>query len=203
MILHDIVASEDHEAYQRLELANLGRQYDFLQSIIVAAVDTDHLMVSTTVINALNHHAISCLHIHAGQYRQCQVAVGDHEPPPHYRVPDLMNHFVNEVNRMWNGTDPITLASYCLWRLNYIHPFINGNGRTARALCYYVLCVGHGGVLPGSPILPALIRENRDDYVRILRTVDDAYTRRDEAWLLPLSEFVARLLEEQLRSAQE
>ena len=202
MILHDILASEDHEAYQRLELANLVRQYDFLQSIIIAAVDTNHFMVSTTVINALNHHAISCLHIHAGQYRQCPVTVGDHEPPPHYHVPDLMNHFINEVNRMWNGTDPVTLASYCLWRLNHLHPFINGNGRTARALCYYVLCVGYGGVLPGTPILPALIRENRDDYVQILRNVDSAYARGDEAWLLPLTEFVGRLLEEQLRSAQ-
>ena len=200
MILHDILASEDHEAYQRLELANLVGQYDFLRSIITAAVETNHLMLSTTVIKALNHHVISCLHIHAGQYRRCAVTVGDYDPPPHYRVPDLMNHFINEVNRMWNGTDPIALASYCLWRLNHIHPFINGNGRTARALCYYILCVAYGGTLPGSPILPALIRANRDDYVRILRHVDEAYARGDDAWLLPLSEFVARLLEEQLRS---
>ncbi|MEX1365172.1 MAG: Fic family protein [Nannocystaceae bacterium] len=26
---------------------------------------------------------------------------------------------------------------YTLWRLNWIHPFVEGNGRTARAACYY------------------------------------------------------------------
>jgi len=48
--------------------------------------------------------------------------------------PSLMNSFINEVNRYWETTDVLSLASYCLWRLNHVHPFINGNGRTARAL---------------------------------------------------------------------
>lgn len=76
-----------------------------------------------------------------------------------------MNAFVNEINRHLEATDALTLAAYCLWRLNHIHPFINGNGRTARALCYYVLCVKFGGPLPGAPILPELIRRDREQYV--------------------------------------
>ena len=43
-----------------------------------------------------------------------------------------MDAFVDEVNRRLETADVLTLAAYCLWRLNHIHPFINGNGRTAR-----------------------------------------------------------------------
>ena len=61
------------------------------------------------------------------------VTVGDYHPPEHYRVQALMDDFVNNVNRSWENADPVVLATLVLWRLNNIHPFINGNGRTARA----------------------------------------------------------------------
>ena len=50
----------------------------------------------------------------------------------HYRVPGLMDDMVNTVNRDWGESHPIRLSAYVLWRLNWIHPFVNGNGRTAR-----------------------------------------------------------------------
>ena len=89
----------------------------------------------------INYHAIACLHTNAGEYRPCSVKVGGYAPPEHYRVNTLMDDFVNVVNHRWDKADPIWLTAYVLWRLNNIHPFINGNGRTARAACYFVLCV--------------------------------------------------------------
>ena len=68
-------------------------------------------MISTALLTALNYHAIACLHVNAGQYRPCEVTVGDHDPPAHHRVPELMNAFINEVNRYWETTDVLTLAS--------------------------------------------------------------------------------------------
>ena len=197
MILHNILKTENHESYQRLESDNLARQYDFLRSIINAAVEVDHQKISTTIIKSLNYHVISCLHIHAGEYRQCPVSVGNYEPPSHHLVPELMD---NLVNQDWEKPDLITLASYSLWRLNNIHPFINGNGRTARALCYYVLCVSLGGALPGSPILPELIRQNRSEYVGIMRKVDDTHASDDNSGLLHLNNFLMRLLQQQVSS---
>ena len=123
----------------------------------------------------------------------------EYTPPDHGQVERLMRNFIGQVNATWGATDPIVLASYCLWRLNYVHPFINGNGRTARALCYYVLCVKLGGPLPGSPILPELIRQNRGEYVSALRVIDADPTRQS---LSTLSAFVARLLGQQLGSAR-
>ena len=56
-----------------------------------------------------------------------------------------MDDFVNTVNRAWEKADELTLGAYVLWRLNHIHPFINGNGRTARAASYFVICLKLGG----------------------------------------------------------
>jgi Fic/DOC family len=102
-------------------------------TIVSAPVDMGKPFLSQQVIKAFNFLAIVCLHTNAGEYRPCPVTVGAHIPPAHYRVPALMDDFVNTVNRTWEQTDPVVLATYVLWRVNNIHPFINGNGRTARA----------------------------------------------------------------------
>lgn len=108
-----------------------------------------------------------------------------------------MDDFVNMVNRMWETTDPVELSSYVLWRLNHIHPFINGNGRTARAACYFTLCCKLGGWLEGEKILPELLRENRAEYVAALKQIDTS-AMTGGLDLTPLNEIIARLLTEQL-----
>ena len=201
MILYELFGDEQHPAYRQLAVDNLARQYDFLDSIVNTAIAVDRPMISTALLTALNYHAIACLHVNAGQYRPCEVTVGDHDPPAHHRVPELMNAFINEVNRYWETTDVLTLASFCLWRLNHIHPFINGNGRTARALCYYVVCVQVGRLLGGAPILPDLMQRDRDEYIHLLRATDRAQAQGLEDPLEGLRTFISRLLMEQVGDA--
>lgn len=176
MILSELVSgNEDHPAYRALEVANGVRHYSFLESVVEAALAVNRLLLSQTVIKAINYHAIACLHPYAGDYRPCPVIVGDYEPPDHYRVAALMDDFVDRVNRYWDtASDEVYLAAYVLWRLNWIHPFINGNGRTARASCYFVMCLKMGGWLPGKTILPELLRQPqyRQRYVLALRHAD-------------------------------
>ena len=88
-------------------------------------------------------------------------------------VPRLMAEFVQSINEMWTSSDAFTLTAYALWRINHIHPFVNGNGRTARAVCYFVLCLKIGGPLPG-PILPELLRgvPEHEQYVQALKAAD-------------------------------
>jgi hypothetical protein len=97
VFVYDIVGVEAHPAYQKLSIENLARQLSFLGSAVVASISVNRPMLSTEVIKALNYHAIVCLHAYAGQYRPCPVTVGDYVPPEHYRVPALMEMFVDEV----------------------------------------------------------------------------------------------------------
>jgi Fic family protein len=61
-----------------------------------------------------------------------------------------------------------------MWRLNWIHPFADGNGRTSRILSFFVLFARLGALLPGTPTLPDLIIDHRDLYEAALDDADDA-----------------------------
>jgi len=86
-------------------------------------------------------------------------------------------------------------------RMNNIHPFINGNGRTARAASYFVLCVKAGGWLGGDPILPALIKRERPRYVAALKAADASFATGGGPDLGPLHTLLVDLLAEQMKSA--
>lgn len=198
MILFELFNTEDHPAYQRLQVSNLNRQYDFLRSVVSVAIEAQRPFLSQTIIKALNFQAITCLHTNAGEFRPCEVVVGSHTPPRFFQVQALMDDFVNSVNRQWETADPVVLAAYVLWRLNWIHPFINGNGRTARVTAYYVLCMKMEAWLPGDAILPELIRRDRDEYVEALRAADASVENGADLDLQNLHSLLSRLLQEQL-----
>lgn len=201
MILFELFSSEQHPVYQELEISNGNRQYDFLKSIVLASLKAGKPFLSQHIIKALNFHAITCLHTNAGEYRPCAVFVGNYEPPAHYRVAALMDDFVNSINRLWDQVDDVTLATIVLWKLNHIHPFINGNGRTARAASYFVLCLKAGGWPNGDPILPELLKQNRDAYVQALKAVDISYNAGAPD-ITPLHSLVSTLLATQLASVK-
>lgn len=198
MILHDLTNTEAHPIYDKLQVENGLRHYDFLKSLVEISIATNRPFLSQTVLKALNFHAIACLHTNAGMFRPCPVKVGGREGfPPEWQLQDLMDDFMNIVNRSWAETDTFALAAFVLWRLNRIHPFINGNGRTARAACFFVLCVKSGGWLPYDPILPELIKQNRNEYVTILQKID-ASEAEGKLDVTPLAEFLSALIASQV-----
>jgi fido (protein-threonine AMPylation protein) len=50
---------------------------------------------------------------------------------------------------------------HLMWRINWIHPFDDGNGRTARMASYAVLCVLLGYELPGTKAIFEQIAEHK------------------------------------------
>jgi Fic/DOC family len=200
LILFDLSGSEANPVYQSMAISNGDRQFSFLQSLVGAAIASDQHFISDTLLKSLNFHAIACLHTSAGQYRPCQVTVGAYVPPPEFQVPGLMENFINTVNRSWETADPIGLSAFVLWRLNHIHPFINGNGRTARAAAYFVLCVKFGGWLKGTPILPARLKLNDPDYVAAIQAADVSLAT-GQLDLSALHTLISRLLSEQIASS--
>lgn len=109
-----------------------------------------------------------------------------------------MDRFISFIHENWDNLSPTQLAGYGLWRLNWVHPFIEGNGRTARAVSYYLLCVRSGGLLPGRKTVPERIRETRGEYVAALREVDRVW-HNGNLDLSPIESYLAELLEAQLR----
>ncbi|MGP3699490.1 Fic family protein [Rhodobacter sp. NSM] len=78
-----------------------------------------------------------------------EVAVGRHLPPSAPRVPAFMDHFVLRYRGLTRGaTGRILSIPAAHHRLNYIHPFLDGNGRVSRlmshAMCQAAGIGGHG-----------------------------------------------------------
>ena len=185
--------TEHDPVYQLVENENNSRYASFLITMIKSAIDSGQNWLTEDLIKAFNFHAIVALHPEAGQYRQTQVEVGNHLPPHADEVPDLMKQMVAEVNQRWDVWPSTRLAAHALWQINYIHPFRNGNGRAARAACYFIICVKVGGLLPGSSTLPTILQHEpvRAEYVDALKTADKGN-------LDPLISLIERVLTQQL-----
>jgi Fic family protein len=201
-----VVHEDRHpELFKFITNRNLLWQYDFLlQSIRMALAHNGEGTGSLTagLILSLNHFAVVNLTPRPGQLRDDHVHIRNspHEPPVEWLARELFFKLPGEISTDWNSDNPIGLAARVLWRLNWIHPFEEGNGRTARAACYYCLCTKFGLLLPGRTNLLQLMREEPEPYYAALRHADETLKQHGQADLKPLETYLTRLLITQLQS---
>ncbi|WP_210516845.1 Fic/DOC family protein [Hymenobacter terricola] len=78
----------------------------------------------------------------AGQYRRSNPNVGSFLPPSFQQVPTLLYQFADEVQHrqqlVRTEAELAALLAYAHHRFVAIHPFTNGNGRTARLLTNFL-----------------------------------------------------------------
>jgi Fic family protein len=117
----------------------------------------------------------------AGEYRRIQVLIekADHEPPPAFEVPDLMKDLVNWYRQNRN-MHPFELAVLLHTKFVTIHPFIDGNGRVARALINFVLERNgyptlYLGLENRESYLDVVAEGNKEDYLPIIDFMYDIY----------------------------
>ncbi|VDM47604.1 unnamed protein product [Toxocara canis] len=102
----------------------------------------------------------------AGVFRRTQVYVGSFTPVPPELVPSEMEELVRWLNDEETFLlDPIEFAAIAHYKFVYIHPFVDGNGRTARLLMNLIL------MQAGFPpiIIPV---EERGDYYHSLNAAN-------------------------------
>lgn len=193
--------SDDPVLYARVQEQNLLRQYDLLTNCIEIGFAKGIEAFDKYTLWALNAAAVANIAQFGGRFREQPIYVGSHRPPHFKEVPELMDQFISLIHENWDVLDhPTMLPAYALWRLNWIHPFIEGNGRTARAACYHLLCMRAGRLLPGRKIVPERIRENRDPYYAALQSADRAWDNGDFD-VSELADYLQQLLADQLSDA--
>lgn len=134
--------------------------------------------LTPATLQELQRLAVNQIYTCAGNFRDGPVIIQgvQHEPPHQSEVPCLVGEMCAYVNEHWDYT-PIHLASFLMWRLNWIHPFFGGNGRTARAISYLVLCARLGFKMPGTPTIPESIVAERELYYLALQSADAAWAK--------------------------
>jgi len=76
----------------------------------------------------------------AGVYRTEAVRVGSFIPPSADEIPRLMKDLDSWfISDEFESLDPVEAAALAHFQFVYIHPFVDGNGRTARALQNFIL----------------------------------------------------------------
>ena len=159
------------------ESANALRQFDRGIEIIKQHVEDGRpFKLRPSLVLGLQREALDGLSIYAGNYRPAGIAIegSKHEPVGAHLVSEKLEEMCDYVNDHWDESTALHLASYLMWRLNWIHPFADGNGRTSRILSYVVLCIRLGYLLPGMKTIPDQIAENRRPYFEALDAADTA-----------------------------
>lgn len=162
----------------QLEVENTLLQFDRMIELIDQALQSKTpFRLQPQTIRELNGIALQRLDLKAGRWRDVPVEIThtEHVPPPPEPVEQYVEQMCRYVNEHWEQQTALHLAAYVLWQINWIHPFVDGNGRTARAIGYYVLCSKLGTQLPGGITIPELISRNKTPYYEALEAADAAF----------------------------
>jgi Fic family protein len=194
----------DPQKKAEAEALNGLRQYDFAVQLSLSAIERGSFKLRLSHVLSLHREALQGVSSYAGNFRPSDVEIegSRHNPVGAHLVPELVEDLCDYVNDNWNKASAVHLASYVMWRLNWIHPFADGNGRTSRILSFVVLSIKIEAVLPGTPTLPDLIVDHRAEYEDALDAADDAW-KADKIDVSRMEELVSGLLARQLTNVYQ
>lgn len=146
-----------------IEVKNLGLAFDFLYELVQQDVDVteNHLKQLHSLIIG-DDPSLS-----PGDYRNIGVIItgSEHKPPEPFEVPIRMRELFDWIKANKNE-NPIMVAAVAHHEMVKIHPFKDGNGRTARLLLNLILLKN------GFPICN-IKRSERPDYYNALSLADE------------------------------
>ena len=160
---------------EHLEATNHAQAFDWIaekaRKPLKHFKENDLLSLHKMILSGIDNH-------NAGFYRNVPVRLSGSRTvlPNPRKVPDLMSAFHKWLQTKKN-IHPVDLAAEAHYRLVTIHPFIDGNGRTARLLMNLILmCHGYP---------PAIIRKNeRGKYLDALEKAQTGGSHDDYLQLI-------------------
>jgi Fic family protein len=122
-----------------------------------------------------------------------------YDPPTHTELPKLIDAFCEFANSKndKNFMHPIVRGIILHFLIGYIHPFVDGNGRTARAIFYWYL-ISQGYWLVEFLSISRIIIKSPSQYARAY-----LYTEYDENDLTYFIDFNLKSMELALKSLKE
>ncbi len=155
-------------------IINNFKALDFIIQNLSSPLDEEMILSIYTILteNALDE---GC---EAEKYRDDLVFVCDanssqpiYTAPPHSHVQSLMDSLIKFINSP-DDLNPVVKASIIHFYFVYIHPFFDGNGRTARAISYmYLLQKGYDFFKFFS--ISSVIREQKTKYYKAIKETED------------------------------
>ncbi len=166
---------------EHFEAINHHKAFELLESLLKRKklTESDILAIHAAVLAGSDESI-------AGHFRKINVRIlGAIKSPPRFeKIPKLMAELVHSVNKNPEKLHPVEMAALTHHRLVEIHPFVDGNGRTARLLMNLLL------LRQGYPIT-MILKVDRKRYY-------DGLRQADQLNLKPFADFIARNVERSL-----
>lgn len=162
----------------RPDVSNYGAALQFVEFVSGADIKPDEPVIRQ--IHWLLMKGVHDTRLHPGQYRTEPNWIEDqgvkvYSPPFHMDIPDLMRQFAVWL-REGNDIKAVLKAGIAHAHLVAIHPFVDGNGRTARLLATLVLQQNNYGFRKFLT-LDNYYQRNRDEYITALQqSIGKSYT---------------------------
>ncbi len=126
-----------------------------------------------------------------GKYRDSEVSISGSEwkPPQAKEVSALMKGIIKEYRKLKRALHPVELATWLHNKLVQVHPFTDGNGRTARLVMNWIL------IRKKYP--PVIISvQNKENYYEVIEEADKGDQK-------PFAVFLASQLLEQYATLEK
>ena len=133
-----------------------------------------------------------------GKYREKNVAIAksSHMPPDHTTIAQYMDELFAFINKEDSPKYDLLKVAIAHHRFVWIHPFLNGNGRTVRLFTYAMLLKLGFNVDIGRILNPtAVFCSNRDNYYYYLGLADQGTSDGILKWC----EYVLKGLKEEIQ----
>lgn len=169
LVINDGLTVKGKSLKDHLEAKNHHEAIRFLYDLIEH--DKKHT-VSERLIRSLQQLIIKDIEDdEAGRYRRGTVLISgsSHKPPPPFEVPQLMEKLIAWIKKNERKMHPVELAALAYHKLAHIHPFTDGNGRTARLFMNLLL------MQKGYPMV-IILKNDRKKYYQALEKADKGKT---------------------------
>lgn len=144
----------------------------------------------------------------SGKFRNHGEAVYDGDiqifmAPPHRMVPKLMDNLFNWMNEAKKNVNPLILSSIFHYEFVFIHPFSDGNGRTARL--WQTAILAHWKELFKYIPIESIIRKHQEEYYTAIQNCNNAGNSNEfiEFMLKVIDEAVDGMILNQQEATQE
>ena len=92
--------------------------------------------------------------------------------PPHKLVPSLMDNLFDWMNKVKDTINPLILSSVFHYEFVFIHPFHDGNGRTARL--WQTAILSHWEKAFTYLPIESVIKKNQEEYYKVIDNCNKA-----------------------------
>lgn len=179
IIIEDGITIGGKPLREHFEVVGNSKAYDLLFEI-----SNDNFAISEDTVLELHKMLYTPIdEKQAGKYRDCNVLItgSEYELPKYNLVPKLMKKFIADIEQKQKTMHPVEFSAWLHERIVSIHPFVDGNGRTARLLMNLALLNAGYNIVTIPPIV-------RNDYIAGLQ---DAQLKND---LKPFTNFISEMV---------